>query len=534
MAGGKETPRQKMIGMMYLVLTALLALNIAKEILDAFVLVNEGMEITNANFEEKNLTLYGQFETAANENQNKFGTAYEKALLIQKKCNELDEYIGSIKVELIRETEGLTQAEADTIHLQYVDAKDNFDVTTYLMCGDSDDGTDGLASELRQRIETFKTEVINLLPPASKDLNLGLALEGNVLDGVKQNWEMRNFYHMQLAPAVVLLTKLQTEIRNAEYDVIASLYGDVSAEDFPFDTVVAKVVAPSNYVLLGEEYKADVFVAAYSTSQEPQVYLGDYDTITYALSGNADSLPVSGGIGKYVVKADREGIHTYRGVMQVKNKKGQIKSYPFESEYMVARPTATVSADAMNVFYRGVNNPISVSVPGIPDEQVSVSISGATLSRTGQGKYNVRMANSGPRTVDVRIAAKMSDGTTKPMATATYRIKNLPAPVATVGALTGGKIKKRDIRIQQGVRVKYGDDFIFDLPAKASSFKFSVKANGNLIPARTIQGNRFDRDAIKIIEALGNGDMVFIEKIKFKDASGKTLTLNPITLLVVN
>lgn len=535
MAGQKESPRQKMIGMMYLVLTALLALNVSKDILNAFVLVNDGMEQTVENFEQKNQDLYDAFALKNADNAAKFGASYTKALEAKKLSDELASYIEELKVQLIMETEGIPREVADTINLAWVNGKDNYDIPTLLMIGESEDGSGGKSAELRKKVEQFKTDLLAMLDEQDREmLNVGLELEGGVENGTHYNWEMKNFYHTQLAPTIVILSKLQNDIRNAEYDVVSKLFGENNKRDFPIDTIAARVIAPTSYVMLGDEYKAEVIVAGFSTSKNPEVILGELDA-EGKLVQFQDSLSVRNGVGQYSVQTNKEGLFEYSGLIKVKNNMGEETSYPFTSSYMVARPSATVSATKMNVLYKGIDNPISVSVPGVADEDVRVSITSGSLRRTGQGMYEAKLGSGTPRTVKVRVSAVLKNGETKPMGEMEYRVKNLPKPYsATNNNLHGAeKVKKSKLTIARSVVCTYGTGFVFDLKApKVLSYKIGFQKGVQPIPEKLIRGHKIPDDYLKVIKKLSRGDKVFFTEIKIKDAGGVTHILDPIMITI--
>ena len=531
MAGTKETPRQKMVGMMYLVLTALLALNIPKEIVEAFVLVNEGLEQTTSNFEEKNHSLFEEIKSHHATNPGKYGASLDKAKTARTLSSELIAYIEEIKMELIAETEGVTKEEADTLQWVNIDGKDNYDIPTYIMIGDSEDGSDGKSGALRAKIETYKEQILNIIPASKRaSFPIGLELEGKVVDEVPLNWEMSNFYKMQLAPTVTLLSRIQTEVKNIEYDLMASVYSAAEKEDFPFDTVVAKVVAPSSYVLLGEEYKADVFVAAYSTSQNPTMVVGDSGV-------NGTSIPVENGIGTYTVKADREGIQTYSGTIEVKNKNGEVSQLPFESEYIVARPAATISPTKMNVVYKGVKNPISVSVPGVANGQLKVSVSGGNkIKRVGDGAYEVELVRNTPRKIKVSVSAEMSNGTTRKMGEMDFKVKNLPAPKVYFAGVSGtSELKKREVLAQQKVVVVYDKNFIFDLPApKLLSYDYEFDIANRPIPKNRSTTKKIPQRGKDILQRIRKGDKIYITNVKVRDLAGNVIKLDGVTVKVVD
>ncbi|MCX6285022.1 MAG: hypothetical protein NTW31_12400, partial [Bacteroidetes bacterium] len=274
MAGYKETPRQKMIGMMYLVLTALLALNVSKQMLDAFIVVNETMENTNSNFNKKLDNTIAKFKVQFQMNPNKVGPYWERAQKARELSENLANYIDSLKYAVIARTDGISYAQAKKIPLSDVENKDKYTEPTNFFIGSSHDGSSGEARKLKDKIEAYKKGMIALLDPKYQGtVKLGLKTEGQFTDSYhnSQNWEMHNFFQTILAAAVTILNQIKADVYNAEFDVVNNLYAAVSAEDWKFDAIRAKVIPKSNYVFLGEEYQAEILVAAYDTKANPNV-----------------------------------------------------------------------------------------------------------------------------------------------------------------------------------------------------------------------------------------------------------------------
>ena len=246
MAGYKETPRQKMIGMMYLVLTALLALNVSKQILDAFVVVNESMETTNENFSKKLENTYAKFQVQYLLKPNKVGPYWEKAQLAKKYADEMATYIDSIKYVVIQKTDRLPSFnDAKKLALRDVKRKDSYDMPTTYFIGSSHDGSAGESRKLKEKIEQFKKKMLDLVDPKYRNtIKIGLDTEGPYYDadGNKQNWEMHNFYRTILAATVTILNKIKAEVYNAEFDVTNNLFSSISEMDFKYDKIDARVI----------------------------------------------------------------------------------------------------------------------------------------------------------------------------------------------------------------------------------------------------------------------------------------------------
>jgi gliding motility-associated protein GldM len=292
--------------------------------------------------------------------------------------------------------------------LRNVNSKDNYDIATNIMIG----GEEGklkegpnTASELVGKLNGFRDELIGKLDPG-KGASIIEALKVNfntekklkVSASESETWPLANFYHIPLAAVITNLSKIQTDVRNAESDVVKYLFREVDASDFKFDTLAAKIIAP-NLVFAGDEYKAEIFVAAFSTTQNPEVLIGKVDTSDGGLkmTGSIDStsVVVDRGVGTYTVSASSEGLKKYEGIIQVKSPSGQMIPYKFESEYMVMKTGVVVSPTKMNVLYIGVDNPISVSVPGVAPENVRPTLSGGSLtpdSKAGKGNYIAKIS----------------------------------------------------------------------------------------------------------------------------------------------
>lgn len=530
MAGGKLSPRQKMIGMMYLVLTALLALNVSKEILDAFVTINAGLENTGSSFDKDIASLYARFDEKKSIDPLRVTPNWEKAQEAKRMSKELNQYIDQLKKRLIRETEGFVNHEEDTATLMHIDGKDNHDVPTDIMIGQSEDGSAGEARVLKTNLETYKKNMLALLPEnIASQLHLNLETADPNDGGETRTWEMRNFYHSPVVASVTILSKIQDDIKSAEAVVVEELLKGTDADIIPFDTVAARVVAPSNYVLLGEDYNADIFLAAFNKTLVPSVYIGDYDPATGKMLGTYDSLPIDHGLGKYKLQTDKEGVMTYEGMITMKTPKGTYMQFPFQSQYIVARPSATVSATKMNVMYAGLDNPIAVSVPGVPSEKVRVTCSSGQLIPQPDGTYIVRNPVAG--TLTVNVSAENDSGVARPMGKMDFRVKRLPKPYASASGATSSKIGANVLSASPGLLCVYRD-FDYDAKPKVTSFQYEIW-NGGIGSLSTVQtGNLFSSSVQSQFRGLRKGNRVIFTNIKAVGPDGVTQTLDDVTYII--
>lgn len=521
-----------MIGMMYLVLTALLAMNVSKDILNAFVVVNTALNATNASFGDKNKKTMADFEAAKAKDAAKVQPYYERAQLAHKKADELIIHIDKLKKKLIMETDKKDEKAADTLiyKLQYVDAKDNYDVPTLLMGLDDPaapkDGPN-TAVELKKKVNTLREDLIKIFEdpklflPKDKEemagklktLNTPKIVISN--EGTTEEWENANFYHLPLAAVITNLSKIQADIRNAEADVVTKLLAAVKGKDFTFDRLTAKVIAPSSYILAGDKYTADVLLVAFNSTQSPEILVGPVDTIKNQLIGEGTKIPVSGGMGRYETNTSAEGMQKWSGVIRVEKPGGGYETYPFMSEYMVAKPAAAVSPDAMNVFYIGVANPVTISAAGVAPENLAPSISGGTLSGS-RGKYEVRV--TGGKEATITVNAKQGTKNV-PMGTFKFRIKSIPSPVATVNGKKGDDIMtKAELATISGVGALL-ENFDFNLKFDVISFDVEAVLNGVLV-SESSSSNRLSPAQAKLLQSVRANGKVYFNNVKAKGPDG--------------
>lgn len=519
MASAKDTPRQKMIGMMYLVLTALLALNVTKDILDAFVIVNKGLEKSSLNFDERNDKLYAAFDLAKTIDPIKVSPSWKKAQEIQKQSAALTAYIDELQKKLVVETEGVSSTIADTLQMQNIENKDNQTTPTSVLIGDSEDGSAGASRELKNKLNDFKSLLNGFIEAQDRTkVKVDINTENPTNTENHENWEMYNFYDRPLVASLTILSKLKNDVKNAESLLVDYLLKNNDTEVMKFDTIAAKVVPQSNYVLLGEEYKADVFVAAFSKTKKPEIMIDGTQAVT-----------VENGLGKYSAKTNKEGVVDYSGTIKLVSAKGKEVTFPFKSQYIVARPALTVSADNMNVVYIGLDNPISVSVPGIPTERLNVSINNGSLRATGSGKYNLKVSTG--TKAEVSVNAIMENGETRSMGSMSFRVKRIPKPVAKIGNITGsGTMSKGELNSVIGIIANY-ENFDFNATSKVVSYDMTYIANG-VSNTKTVTGNIIDQSLKSIFERLRKNDKVYFENIKAVGPDGAVVGLNPITIRV--
>lgn len=500
---------------MYLVLTALLALNVSVEILNAFLVVNESMETTNKTFSSKIENTYQRFEKQYNDNPEKVGAYWEKAKKARLLSDEMKTYLNTVKYEAIARSEKIPLDSAKVRPLHAMGSKDKYDETTNYFIGNSADGSKGKAGEMKAKINKYKEELVGLIDADRRGLiKIGLDTEGPFYDAdnKKQNWEMHNFYHTILAADVTIMNKLVAEIQNAEIDVVSHLMSEIGATDFKIDQMGATIVPKSQYVFMGENYEAEVFVTAMDTKQSFTANIGGFRT-----SEN--------GVIKVTLPATSPGPKSQTGTVNFKKPDGSTESVPVKFDYIVAPPSLSVSATKMNVFYIGVDNPVSISAGGVSPDQISASISNGSISRSG-GAWVVRPSTPGKASVSV--SAKLGDRM-KNMGAVEYRVKNVPSPTAYIANTDGGTVG-RDVLIASGAIIpRMPPDFEFDLNFVVTSFNFSGNRKGDVIDIKG-GSNRLTEEMKNFIRNARSREKIILEDIYAKGPDGKSRKLNSIVL----
>lgn len=525
MAQGKLSPRQRMINMMYLVLTALLALNVSKEIINAFVTVNESLVVSRDNIDNKNKVTYMAFDRAKENDEKKYGQAWTNAQDIKKGAADLSTYIEDLKTDLVFKVEHLDKGEA-VPELREMGRKDDYDIPTYVMCGDKNDGTGFKATELKNKMNDFKGLMLKYIDDKSKadfQARLDKALETKdpdpkIVEDGKRTWEMHKFYHNPVVATVALLTKFQGDVKNAESQVIDHILASIDANIVKFDVLASRVIAQSNYVFIGQDYKADVFLSASSSTLAPEVFVGArYDSLKKECVGcTGKPLDVdAGGIAKFTAHPGSEGEQKWGGVIRVRKPDGSYDHYNFTQSYIAAKPAGVVSADKMNVLYIGVDNPMSISVPGVAHTAVKTSVNGGGVSLKPDGKLGAGHWVATATTQGEAIFTVNADfgGRMQTMGTAKYRVKRLPSPVAMIAGSKGGSISKSTLAAQSAI-IPVMENFDFELFPKITGFRMSLYKKGSDPIEIDATDNRLTAKMQDEIRKAKVGDKVYFEYIK--------------------
>jgi len=486
MAGFKETPRQKMIGMMYLVLTALLALNVSKEILDAFVIVNESVVQTSENFSEKVGDLHNEFEMQYSINKDKVGPHYIKSAKAKKISNDLINYIDSVKFVVISKTEGIPFDTAKIRTLAELHAKDNYEKPSTLLVGSGETTTSALGYDLQKKIDNYRVEMLNIIPEKDRaGMKIGLKTDGVYHDasGAEQNWVRHNFYHTILAADVTIFNKLVNEVRNSEYDVVSYLFQGITKQDFKFNSITAKILPKSVFVFQGDPFEAEVIVAAVDDQSQPVVdYVMGIEEWNDNLINSAINIKGDSGIVKLIIPTDGKEPRSYTLAGRIGIKKpnnGGMEYHPFSSKFFVAEPSANVSATKMNVFYRGVDNPIKISAAGVPKSELQYSIRGdGKIVKTKDGLVVQGLSKGNVNSVTVHISSG-EGADRKELGKQEFRVKDLPGPDIMVRDMSNGAVNRGVLLANPYLLCQLPDYVNFQYDYKVTSFTLSYMKGGD-------------------------------------------------------
>jgi gliding motility-associated protein GldM len=516
MSGGNcpETPRQKMIGMMYLFLTAMLALNVSGELLQAFQLVDSSIRKTIETMENKNSLLYSDFESAYATNEKKVSDQYHNALEVKAEADSLFKHIQDLKTLIVQTADG-----PEATPTQYT-SLDNQDIAAQLMITERGGAR---SKELKEHLIHYRDLLSEMVDPA--DTALLNALERTLTpndpprsEGEGRSWESEKFEHLPMSAVMALMSQLQSEVRNMESDMIRYLYGKIDEGSFKFNSVEAIVIPRSEYVIRGDEYYAEIMLAARDTTQPPIVTV------------NGEELPINNGRGILRIPANSTGEKEWSGEIAVMGPDGTYTRRHVTGSYLVSQPGVVISPTKMNVFYVGVENPVEVSVPGVPSENLNVRITNARMRKVRGNEFSVSPnANSAGKQAIVSVSTTLN-GQTQNLGRQPFRIKRVPDPVATVAGMRGGGIGKNLLLAQRAVIAKM-DNFDFDLRFNITNFRISTIRDGYLQFVDSESGV-ITTEQKDLIQGVGIGGVVLFNNIQAKGPDGSTRDLGSLSFTI--
>lgn len=521
MSGGNcpETPRQKMIGMMYLFLTAMLALNVSGELLQAFQLVDESILQTRVTVESKNDQLFAKFSNAMQTNEAKAKPKLDIAQRIGVKADALVKHIDSLKLVMVRTVDSNPEATPEN----YVGA-DNQDVAPQIMITESNGENSKILKEkindyrelLLEHLSNEDSVIINMIKKSLSTESKEPSQKGEVI----RKWESQKFEHLPLSASFALLSSIQSNVRTTQADLMGHLLSEIDEGSFKF-TKIEPIIMPTtgNVVIKGGAYEADIFLAARDEDNDPIVKV------------NGEDVPILDGRGKYIGNTSKVGNFEYDAVIVVKDPlTGADKPYQVKGNYQVIQPNVVISPTKMNVLYEGVDNPVEISVPGVASDKLSITTPNADRKKKGD-EYILRPR---PRTAGKKCIISVSaniDGKVHRLGSQEFRIKRVPDPYPIVANKRDGKIGKNLLKAQIGMIATMGPDFDFDLKFNITGFTLTANKQG-FFKSEPSDSYRFTQAQKDFIDGLSRGQKLFIEDIRAVGPDGTTRKLGSMTFTI--
>ena len=512
------SPRQKMINLMYVVLMAMLALNVSTEVLNGFSIVEESLNRTTGNSAKENLAIYEDFDTQMKANPQKVKMWYDRAQRVRQMSDSLYNLAADLKLAIVQEADG---KNGDP---QNIRNKEDLEAANQVMLSISG----GRGQELYNAINSFRQRMLKMVTDEKqKEIiasNLTTEIPKNAMS-MGKNWQEYMFESMPAAAAVTLLSKLQSDVRYAEGEVLHTLVQNIDVKDIRVNALEAFVIPNSQTIVRGDKFSAHIVMAAVDTTQVPDIYIGNQKVTL------KDNL--------YERICGSTGDFTLAGYLETVNGNGERIRRDFSQKYTVVDPSATVSADLMNMLYAGYNNPISVSVPGVPLTKVQASMTNGTLQPVGPGKYIARPAKIGENATITVIST--NTGRPQQMGQYTFRVRKLPDPTPYISMkdehgnptrYKGGGLAKAQLVAADAIGAAI-DDGILDIGFRVQSFETVFFDNmGNAVPMAS-EGASFSARQKDTFRKLTRNRRFYISRVTVVGPDGLTRTLqNPMEIIV--
>ena len=487
---------------MYLVLTALLALNVSAEILNAFKTVNRSLTNTNATINKSTETIIASLQDKLTQpestpNAEIWLPKAQQAVEITKGVNQ---YIEELKLEILKAAEFDPKKNGDSSFKQ-----DNLDIATRIMVEEKK------GKELKEKLENYKKQLLAIDPLIAKEFENSLQIDLNVppsQDKSKKTWEQAYFHMVPTVAAITMLIKFQNDVKTSENRVVAFCHEQVGKVTVRYDSFGAIVGQSSNYLMPGQDIEITAGVGAFSKAALPQISIGG-QSATIDQDGAARLKIAGGGIGRHVIP-----VH-----IVYKDQEGKEQTIDKPVEYTVGQANASIALDKMNVLYIGVDNPVSIAASGGGDDKIQVSITGGggSINRVGPAKYNVRLSNV---TDDAKITVSVEG---KVAGISQFRVRTIPPPGAYVGGYESGSNVAAGAFINQagiGAGIK---NFPFELQYRVTSFTVTCDNDEGDVEPVDVQGNTWSPKAAAMIRKnVKAGRMVTIDNIRVLGPDGRT------------
>jgi gliding motility-associated protein GldM len=486
-----------MINMMYLVLTALLALNVSSEILNAFKTVNQSLVTTNNTVNKSTEQILTSLKDKLSDPTKavKAQVWYPKAQQVQSLSKTVFDKIQQLKDRILIEAGGKPGTDQKF-------KEDNLDIATRIMV------EKGEGPKLLAMLTEYKKSVLGIDPSIDSAFKEVLPINLSKPDSKNRagkTWEGAYFHMVPTVAALTILSKFQNDIKTSENSVIQFCHNKVGEVVVRFDTYAAIVGQNSNYLMPGQELEITAGVGAFSKAATPTITING-QTYPIGAEGTAMAKLSGGGIGNHSVPVKI----TYM------DQDGKQQIIEKNVEYKVGQANASIALDKMNVLYIGVDNPVSIAASGGGDDKVQASISNGSLTKIGPGKYIARVNTVNDNTtISVSVEGKIAG-------VSQFRVRTVPQSQAYIGGQpSGANVLAGAFKAQGGVGAGI-KDFPFELSYEVQSFTFTCDTDEGDIVSVPATGYLFQGAVRKAIDQhVKAGKLVTIDNIRVKGPDGR-------------
>ena len=502
-----QSQRQKMINLMYIVLLAMLAMNVSTDVLNGFSLVEDSLLKSAQNATKQNNAAYREFERAYNNNKEKVGEWYKKAMVVKAMSDNLYNFADSLKMLIAIEADG---KDADLKHLKN---RDDLEAATQVMLHPKR----GMGRELFENIVYYRMEILNIVSDTLQREIIRNSFSTDVpvsAGSLGKNWQEYNFENTPVAAAITILTKLQNDVRYAEGQVLYTLRQGIDVGDLRVNALKAYVIPTTQNVVQGNDFSGQIIMAAVDTTARPAIYI--------------EGKKIASQDGYFQIPTRKTGDYTLKGYMEL-NQGDNVIRRDFEQNYSVVPPSATVSATMMNVLYAGYDNPVSISVPGVTANKITASIKRGTASIRNSGAGFIVTPKSVGQDVVIGVGARQGNKV-QSMGEYTFRVRQLPDPTpfieykdanGTIQRYRGGgqPLPKRFLLSAPGI-VAAVDDGLLNIGYKVISFETTFFDNVGNAVSELSDGDRFSQRQIATFNKLTRGKRFYIQRVKAQGPDG--------------
>lgn len=491
-----KEPRQLMINLMYLVLTAMLALNVSAEIFNAFTMVNNGLQDANRILDENNKGIPSQIQQLAQKDPEKYGHLPALATQTIQLGKEFSDYIEGIKTKLIEDSGGRDEN-------QKLKGYKNKDVTTRLLVGADPSKQEGIGFEMEKKILEYREKFINLIPESDRagfQSKVMLNVSDDWKSSDKKSWAQYNFQQMPVGAVLPILSKIVNDAKATESEILKYFLSSAGGEAIEFNKFRVVSAPKKSYMIMGETFETDIFLSASSSNADG-----------VSIKVNGTPMNVVDGVANYKAAANSLGVKKYTAVISLKNPvTGEVTEETGSFEYEVGQRSAAVSLDKMNVFYIGVDNPITVSAAGISSNDLKVNGTGGGIKVTHKAgsQYNVTVSQQG----EAKIV--LSGGGLE-ASTFNFRVKRIPDPTPEIGGQSGGSMGNGVFKAQGGLIANL-KEFDFDARCGIVGFQLTRVARREDPVSETNAGASYTGAARKLVDLARPGDTYYFNDIKAK------------------